>query len=257
MKGLDGEQQQQKKIEVDHGELTQQLTKKLIQVGEIKRSLLIQMEVEEQVIGEKQRMRETLQVKVVGEHPRIQVLLAEVAGERLKMMLVLQVEEGLLIKDGETITMEMGILQDGEQQIMMLLGLLQEDGEVTKEEVEEVEIIKEMEEDLITITVEDTENLIEITIAIIMKETTMEIGKEVDLSIIIARMEGEEEEMEDGKITIMKVKQVDIRKEIVKIMNLVVEVGKVLAVMTLAADGGTIIILKVKEITTTIAAVEG
>jgi len=85
----------------------------------------------------------------------------------------------------------------------------------------------------------------------------MEIGKEVDLSIIIARMEGEEEEMEDGKITIMKVKQVDIRKEIVKIMNLVVEVGKVLAVMTLAADGGTIIILKVKEITTTIAAVEG
>ena len=255
MKGLDGEQQQQKKIEVDHGELTQQLTKKLIQVGEIKRSLLIQMEVEEQVIGEKQRMRETLQVKVVGEHPRIQVLLAEVAGERLKMMLVLQVEEGLLIKDGETITMEMGILQDGEQQIMMLLGLLQEDGEVTKEEVEEVEIIKEMEEDLITITVEDTENLIEIII--IMKETTMEIGKEVDLSIIIARMEGEEEEMEDGKITIMKVKQVDIRKEIVKIMNLVVEVGKVLAVMTLAADGGTIIILKVKEITTTIAAVEG
>jgi len=244
MKGLDGEQQQQKKIEVDHGELTQQLTKKLIQVGEIKRSLLIQMEVEEQVIGEKQRMRETLQVEVVGEHPRIQVLLAEVAGERLKMMLVLQVEEGLLIKDGE-------------QQIMMLLGLLQEDGEVTKEEVEEVEIIKEMEEDLITITVEDTENLIEITIAIIMKETTMEIGKEVDLSIIIARMEGEEEEMEDGKITIMKVKQVDIRKEIVKIMNLVVEVGKVLAVMTLAADGGTIIILKVKEITTTIAAVEG
>ena len=257
-KDLDGEHHPHRgKIKVDHGDLTQQLAKRLMQVGEEKRNLrkdggkkiLIQMEVEGQVPGEKQRMKEALQVEVVGEHPRIRALIAE---------------EGLLIKDGETtitIAMEMEILQDGEQQIMMLLDRLEEvDGEVTKEEEEVVEIIKEMEVDLIiTITMEDTENLIGIT-TITMKET-METGKEVvDLSItiIIARMEVVE--LEDGKITAMKGNKVDIRKEIAEIMALV-EVGKVQAIMILAADGGIqIIIIKLKEITTitaTTVAVEG
>lgn len=264
-KDLDGEHHPHRgKIKVDHGDRTQQLAKRLMQVGEEKRNLrkdggkkiLIQMEVQEQVPGEKQRMKEALQVEVVGEHLRIRVLIAE---------------EGLLIKDGETTittAMEMEILQDGEQQIMMLLDRLEEvDGEVTKEEEEVVvvvvvEIIKEMEVDLITtIAMEDTENLIGIT-TITMKET-METGKEVvDLSItiIIARMEVVE--LEDGKITAMKGNKVDIRKEIAEIMALV-EVGKVQAIMILAADGGIqiiIIIIKVKEITTitaTTVAVEG
>ena len=257
-KDLDGEHHPHRgKIKVDHGDRTQQLAKRLVRVGEEKRNLrkdggkkiLIQMEVEGQVPGEKQRMKEALQVEVVGEHPRIRALIAE---------------EGLPIKDGETTittAMEMEILQDGEQQIMMLLDRLEEvDGEVTKEEEEVVEIIKEMEVDLIiTITMEDTENLIGIT-TITMKET-METGKEVvDLSItiIIARMEVVE--LEDGKITAMKGNKVDIRKEIAEIMALV-EVGKVQAIMILAADGGIqIIIIKLKEITTitaTTVAVEG
>lgn len=257
MEGLDGESQRQTKVKVDHGEQTQQLAKNLIQVGVIKKNrlkggdkkMLIQMEVDLQVLGEKQRMMEALQVEVVGELPRMQVLqVEEVVGERLKMTIVLQMEEGLRIKDGETIMEEIQIHLDGEQQIMMLLGHLEEDGEIVREE--EVETIKETEEDLITIMVEeDIENLIEITI--IMKET-MEIDKEVDLSVTIARMEVVVV-VEDGKITIMKDKQVVIRKEIVKIMNLV-EVGRA-AVMILAVDGG-IIITKVKEIITTIVAVE-